>query len=242
MLKTGSPKTLWDHCIELEGYIHSCTVNYIYKTHSETPETIMTSNTANISHICKFGWYDWVMFRDNAPSFPDNKMTLGRYLGPAIDVGSALTAKILKSNSIFACRSMFRHLTDKETHCPTHTRMRSEFDASIGDILGRPAHDDDFPAADLTPDHDHYDPCDYDPDVPDLEVKMTPEANNPFVGVEVRLQLGGILNSSKREASLLGNGMPMATLPVYPMTIGSSIPENMLSSLTTVTPLSLLQT
>jgi hypothetical protein len=36
MLKTGSPKTLWDHCIELEGYICSCTVNNIYESHGET--------------------------------------------------------------------------------------------------------------------------------------------------------------------------------------------------------------
>ena len=55
MLKTGSPKTLWDHCLELEGYIRSCTLNDIYETHGETPETVMTGNTANISHICEFG-------------------------------------------------------------------------------------------------------------------------------------------------------------------------------------------
>jgi hypothetical protein len=83
--------------------------------------------------------------------------------------------------------------------------MRSEFDASIGDILGRPARDDDFPAEDLTPDHDYFDPSDYDPDVPDLEVKVTPEANDPFVGAEIRLPLGGILKkgrvaSRKRDA------------------------------------------
>jgi hypothetical protein len=139
MLKTGSPKTLWDHCIELEGYIRSCTVNDIYETHSETSKTIMTGNTADISHICEFGWYGWVMFRDNVPSFPDNKTTLGCYLRPAIDVGSALTAKILKSNGTFACQLSFRHLTDEETHCTTLACMRSEFDASIGEILGRPA-------------------------------------------------------------------------------------------------------
>ena len=166
----------------------------------------MTGNTADISHICEFGWYDWVMFRDNSPTFPDNEMTLGRYLGPATDVGSALTAKILKSNGTFTCRSTFRHLTDKETHCTTHICMRSEFDASIRDILGRPACDDDFPAEDFTPDHDHYDPIDYDPNIPDLEVKVTPEANDPFVGAEVCLPLGDILEkgriaSRKRDAN-----------------------------------------
>ncbi len=96
MIKTGSPRVLWDHCIELEVLIRSSTSNNVYMTNGKVPETIMTGSTANISHICEFGWYDWGMFRDNLPTFPDNKLILGRYLGPATDVGSALTAKILK--------------------------------------------------------------------------------------------------------------------------------------------------
>ena len=62
-------------------------------TNRQVPETIMTRNTTNISNICQFGWYDWVMFHDNIPSFPDAKARLGQYPGPAIDVGSMLTAK-----------------------------------------------------------------------------------------------------------------------------------------------------
>ena len=38
------------------------------------------------------------MFRDFAVTYPDDKLVLGRYLGPSIDVGPALTAKILKAN------------------------------------------------------------------------------------------------------------------------------------------------
>ncbi len=74
-------------------------------TNGEVPETIMTSNTANISHICEFAWYDWVMFRDNTPTFPDDKLIHGRYLGPVTDIESALTAKILKSNGQVIYRS-----------------------------------------------------------------------------------------------------------------------------------------
>ena len=44
--------------------IRSCTSNDIYMTAGQVPETIMTGNTADISHIAEFGWYDWVMFRD----------------------------------------------------------------------------------------------------------------------------------------------------------------------------------
>ncbi len=131
MIKTGSPRTLWDHCIELEALIRSSTCNDIYMTNGKVPETIMTGSTADISHICEFGWYDWVMFRDNVPFFPDNKLVLGRYLGPATDVGSALTAKILKSNGQTVCRSTLHHLNDEELHCPIQKELRRSFDESI---------------------------------------------------------------------------------------------------------------
>ena len=62
MIWTRSPKVLWDHCIELEALIRSHSVNSIYKTNGQVPETIMTGTTADISHISKFWWYEWVMF------------------------------------------------------------------------------------------------------------------------------------------------------------------------------------
>jgi len=92
MIKTGSPKKLWDHCIELMAMIRSCSTNSIYMTAGQVPETLMSGETADISRICQFGWFDWVMYHDPA-KFPEDKPTLGRYLGPAIDVGSMLTAK-----------------------------------------------------------------------------------------------------------------------------------------------------
>ncbi len=76
------------------------------------------------------------MFRDNVPTFPDNKLILGRYLGPATDIGSALTAKILKSNGQTVCRSTLQHLTDKEIHCPIHQEMRRVFVETIAQNLG----------------------------------------------------------------------------------------------------------
>jgi hypothetical protein len=58
MIQTSSPRVLWDHCIELEALIRSLTSNSVYMTNGKVPETIMTGSTANISHICEFGWYD----------------------------------------------------------------------------------------------------------------------------------------------------------------------------------------
>ncbi len=70
-------------------------------TAGQVPDTIMTSSTADINHIAEFGWYDWVMYQDNIPSYPDDTLILGRYFGPATDIGSALTAKILQPNGQF---------------------------------------------------------------------------------------------------------------------------------------------
>jgi len=56
----------------------------------------MTGETSDISQFCEFAFYDWIMFCDQPVAFPDDNPVLGRYLGPAIDVGPALTAKILK--------------------------------------------------------------------------------------------------------------------------------------------------
>ena len=53
MIGTGSPKPLWDHC--LEALVRSCTCIDIYMPAGQVPETIMTGSTADISHIAEFG-------------------------------------------------------------------------------------------------------------------------------------------------------------------------------------------
>ena len=70
--------------------ICSHTAHTAYELQGEVPETIMTGQTADISNICEYDWYEWIMFRDNKASYPHEKQTLGRYLGPAIDVGSSM--------------------------------------------------------------------------------------------------------------------------------------------------------
>ncbi len=37
MIKTGSPRVLWDHCIELEALIRSSTSNNVYMTDGKVP-------------------------------------------------------------------------------------------------------------------------------------------------------------------------------------------------------------
>jgi hypothetical protein len=99
---------------------------HIYATSKEVPETIMKGETADISQICKFAWYDWVMFCDivNTIAFPNDKLTLGRYLVLATDIESALTAKILKQNGQYVCHLTLRHLMPEETLCTVQISAR----------------------------------------------------------------------------------------------------------------------
>jgi hypothetical protein len=191
MIKTGSPKCFWDHCLELEAYVQSCTSNDIYMTAGQVPETIMTGNTANISHI-EFGWYDWVMLHDNKPSYPDDKLILGHYLGPAIDTGSALMAKSLKSNGVFFCRSTLWHLTDEELYSSVHKDMRRKFDESIEHHLGLAAMPQDFPAEDMTPDPTYFDDTNaMDPEYGDAEI--TPKIGDNHLSAELMLPKSGVM-------------------------------------------------
>ena len=99
MTKSGSPKRLSDHCLELEGIIGLYTALDIYKLNRKVPETVMTGDKSDTSTITSNGWYDWIKLYDPVVnSFPEDKYYLRCYLGPAIAISPALTTKILKMN------------------------------------------------------------------------------------------------------------------------------------------------
>ena len=58
----------------------------------------MMGQRADISRLCEYEWFDWVMYYKQTNSYLNDKVTMGRYIGPVIDVGSAMTMKIPKSN------------------------------------------------------------------------------------------------------------------------------------------------
>ena len=47
-------------------------------------------------------------------AFPDDAMVLGKYLGPSIDVGPAMTSRIMTSNGKVEDRSTVSALTSEE--------------------------------------------------------------------------------------------------------------------------------
>ena len=78
------------------------------------------------------------MFNYSQSTFPETKFQVGRWLGPAIDVGSALTYKILKRNGRVVPCSTIRHLTLDELTNPDHIAMTKVFDDNIVQKIGVP--------------------------------------------------------------------------------------------------------
>ena len=127
------------------------TTHTAYALQDEVPETIMTRQTADNSNICEYDWYEWVMFRDNTTSYPDDKLSLGRYIGPETDVGSAMWYKILRADGQIVCHTTVRSLTLSELADPEHEKLRTYFNTHITDRLGAAATMGDFDTSYLTP-------------------------------------------------------------------------------------------
>jgi hypothetical protein len=119
MLRSGCPKRFWDDCIIREAYVRSHTSLDIYGLEGQVPESKIKGETVDISTIAEYAWYEWVKFRDTATKFPVSKIQLGRDLGAAIDVGPAMTRKVLKQNGSVMYRSSVRPLTQDEIQSPT---------------------------------------------------------------------------------------------------------------------------
>ena len=86
MLKSWCPKPLWDHCVELEAIIRSHTSLDIYGLEGQVLETFISGQTGDISSLCEFEWFKWVIFFQPKETYPDDKMFIGRWLSPSIDV------------------------------------------------------------------------------------------------------------------------------------------------------------
>ena len=124
--------------------------------HGQVPQTIMSGETADISPYCEFEWFQCVMYYEPNATYPDDKYLMGRWLGPAVDVGSAMTYKVQKSNGQYVCRSSVRPWTPEEEANTDLLREREEFIARLKDNIGRPAKEVDFLLEDLTPEFSYY--------------------------------------------------------------------------------------
>jgi hypothetical protein len=160
----------------------------------------------DISTISEYAWYEWVKFRDTAAKFPVSKIQLGRDLGAAIDIGPAMTHKILQKNGMVMYRSSVRSLTLDEIQSPTEFKERQEFDNAIEKKFGPAMEKSDFQynpdyADFVTPTFDSYEdnevPPSKMPDIDDIKNESDVDTYDQYVGDHVKIPIGNEIKSGK---------------------------------------------
>jgi hypothetical protein len=214
---------IWDHCIELEAMIWSHTVLDSFELQGQVPETIVSGQTADISLFIEYAWFDWIIYYDQVVSFPDLKEQLGWWLGPAIDLGPAMTAKILKANGQVEYNSTHCSLTDAELDDPIQIAVRDAFMTQLNAVIGLPVEQDKLALIHAnvpTPEHELYEDNNESVVGAVLEIDVVmPEMQDGYIGAEVNLPHQGLYRSDtvqKRarnaEGALEGTANPNPTL------------------------------
>ncbi|MGH3056569.1 MAG: hypothetical protein ACRDL7_16465, partial [Gaiellaceae bacterium] len=102
MDEANVPRKLWDYPVEyvcdLRNHTARKRLNY------RTPIEVATGDTPDISHLLEFNFYEPVYYL-NPVSFPESQEIMGRWLGPAKNVGQALTYWILTEKGTIIARS-----------------------------------------------------------------------------------------------------------------------------------------
>ena len=148
---------MWYHSLDIEALICYNTALDYHILDVKVPEMLTTGQAADISHIREYAWFDWVIFCDGPHVlYPNKNLVLGRYLGPTLNVGSAMCAKMLKRNGKVVPRSTLRALTREEIDSPVHKEQRRQFVTSIITCLGPSAITWDFPEDHSTPVYEIY--------------------------------------------------------------------------------------
>ena len=80
---------------------------------NKTPHEAMFGETPDISAIIQFSWLQLVLYYNKMASYPNPKEELGHFVGIAINVGDALTFKVLTAHDQVLCRSVIRPAEDK---------------------------------------------------------------------------------------------------------------------------------
>ena len=96
------------------------------------------------------------MFYQPTAGYPDDKMFIGRWLVLVIDVGTAMTYKILRPNGGYVCRSTVCAWTPLEEANVSLLAESMSFMTQLTDSIGPAANPQDFPYRYLTPDFEYY--------------------------------------------------------------------------------------
>ena len=180
--ESNCPMVLWDYCAQRRALIHNLTPRNLFQLENQNPNQATTGSSGDISNLCRFGYYDWVYYKERAKnSFPKQVELLGRVLGPSKNEGNEMAQWVLTGKGTVVPRRSCRRLTDRELVKDTEVKRREIFDkiitAKLGDSMALPTVPVDKPSPDDVNDFT-YDSRDADEDEPQDIVDEDPVDRN----------------------------------------------------------------
>jgi hypothetical protein len=206
IIRSGCPNRFLDDCIIREAYVRSHTYLDIFGLEGQVPESKVKGETADISTISEYAWYEWVKIPDTASKFPVSNIQLGRDLGATTDMFPTMARKILEKNGSVIYRTSVRSLTSYEIQSPTEKKEREEFDIAIEKKFGASMDKNDFKddpdyADFLTPTYDCYEDDEVSsskiPDIDDIKEENDVDTYDQYAGANVRVPIGDEIRSGK---------------------------------------------
>ena len=131
MLRTRTPKRLWDYCGEWVAAIRWLTAHDLPGLDGRVPDEVVEGNMPDIAEYAQFDWYQYVWCHDPAVQFPGDSRWLACWIGVAHSVGNLMTFWVLPSTCKVLARSTVWSLTDDEAANPAIQAQMAELDASI---------------------------------------------------------------------------------------------------------------
>ena len=122
MRRINTPLVLWENYVEYNSKLRCMTATEIYDLNGRTPFECVLDFTPDISELVEFSWFQRVWHHD--PIDP-TKDQLGRWMGPAHNVGQGLAYYILNINVGVVVRSTVSKNSDNDI-APMDLRERQE--------------------------------------------------------------------------------------------------------------------
>ena len=133
MRTSNTPIRLWDYCWEYVSEIVALTASDHIHLDGVTPFEKVKGFTPNIAELVQFAWYEWVWYYD--PSDPD-KIRLGRWLGPAHDVGQGMAYHILSDKAKVVTRSTIASVSSGDHASHELADRKAEYTKSVEETIG----------------------------------------------------------------------------------------------------------
>jgi hypothetical protein len=133
MQSTNTPIVCWDYCWEYASAIRSHVAVNNMLLDDVTPYQKVHGHTPNVTEYTMFKWYQWVWYHD--PPSPD-KVRIGRWLGPAHNIGQGYCHHILTDKGKVASRSTVTAVTSAELATLETQERMTLFKKNMEELIG----------------------------------------------------------------------------------------------------------